>query len=46
MEPEKKPQPVKPGPRVAKKKPAAPVVAAAKDTVEMIKGVHKSSVEF
>jgi hypothetical protein len=40
---------VKPARRVAvKKKPAPPVVAAAatKDTVEMIKGVHKSSVEF
>jgi pilus assembly protein CpaB len=47
VEPEKKPQPVKPARRVAVKKPAAPVVAAvAKDTVEMIKGVHKSSVEF
>lgn len=48
-EPEKKPQPVKPARRVAiKKKPAAPVVAVAatKDTVEMIKGVHKSNVEF
>jgi pilus assembly protein CpaB len=49
VEPEKKPQPVKPARRVAvKKKPAAPVVAVAatKDTVELIKGVHKSSVEF
>jgi pilus assembly protein CpaB len=49
VEPEKKPEPVKPARRVAvKKKPAAPVVAVAatKDTVEMIKGVHKSKVEF
>jgi pilus assembly protein CpaB len=46
LEPEKKP--VKPVRRVVKRKPAAPVVkvAATKDTVEVIKGVHKSNVEF
>jgi pilus assembly protein CpaB len=48
-EPEKKPAPTKVGRKaVTKKKPAAPVVVAAtrKDTVEMIKGVQKSNVEF
>jgi pilus assembly protein CpaB len=30
----------------AKKKPAVVTVAASKDTVEVIKGVHKSNVEF
>ena len=45
-EPENKPQPIKQARKVVRK-PAAPVVAAAmKDTVEMIKGVHKSNVEF
>jgi hypothetical protein len=32
--------------RVAVKKMPTPVIAVAKDTVEVIKGVHKSSVEF
>jgi pilus assembly protein CpaB len=45
-EPEKKPHPAKPVRRVAVKKPPTPVIAVAKDTVEVIKGVHKSSVEF
>jgi pilus assembly protein CpaB len=45
-EPEKKPHPAKPVRRVAVKKKPTPVIAAAKDTVEVIKGVHKSSVEF
>lgn len=47
-EPEKKPEPVKPVRKVAAKKKPAPVVAAVapKDKVEMIKGVHKSDVEF
>lgn len=44
-EPEKKE--VKPVRAVAvKKKPAVVTVAASKDTVEVIKGVHKSNVEF
>jgi hypothetical protein len=45
-EPEKKtPKPVR---RITVKKAPAPVVtvAATKDTVEVIKGVHRSSVEF
>jgi pilus assembly protein CpaB len=45
-EPEKKPHPAKPVRRVAVKKTPTPVIAVAKDTVEVIKGVHKSSVEF
>lgn len=46
FQPEKKPQP-KVVRRAAPKKVAAPVIAAApKDTVEMIKGVHKSTVDF
>jgi pilus assembly protein CpaB len=47
MEPPK-PPPAKPIRKIVAKKRAAPVVAAAatKDTVEMIKGVHKSDVEF
>jgi pilus assembly protein CpaB len=45
-EPEKKPLPAKPVRRVAVKKMPTPVIAVAKDTVEVIKGVHKSSVEF
>jgi len=45
LEPEKKPQP-KGVRRVVRKKAAVPVVARAKDTVEVIKGVHRSTVEF
>jgi pilus assembly protein CpaB len=47
-EPEKKEvKPAKPVRAVAvKKKPAVVTVAASKDTVEVIKGVHKSNVEF
>jgi pilus assembly protein CpaB len=45
-EPEKKPHPAKPVRRVAVKKTPTPVIAVAKDTVEVIKGVHRSSVEF
>jgi hypothetical protein len=44
-QPEKKE--VKPVRAVAtKKRPAVVTVAASKDTVEVIKGVHKSKVEF
>ena len=47
VEPQPEKKEVKPVRAVAvKKKPAVVTVAASKDTVEVIKGVHKSNVEF
>lgn len=51
VEPQPEKKEVKPVPKpvravAVKPKPAAVTVAASKDTVEIIKGVHKSNVEF
>jgi hypothetical protein len=46
VQPEPVKKPVKRIRRIVRKSPAPVVAVAAKDSVEVIKGVHKSNVDF